>query len=308
MHGAISQHHVGIADANRLRLVVFSAPGPFQLALGRPGAVRRTKRPFGPIVADILKQNQLVVRSVRSQTAIRVLRELRLIAPARQDDLRGGFRIGHGPPLEFGPRGPGSLFWWRQRRVGRQPQIAVGETGQRGRFARATCRIGLHTVPARIAAFIEHPATIVQWLKPRQRLQATGEQMVLHTYQARRATAPHRAGTIVRRLKTVNFLLDLDTRRQRLLSGRSCYCHHQRENPAGSLPHGSGLRKERFGSFNVRRAEARCPHQATRRFDASHQPDFRPPRRPALSTMHSCETAAPRSSERGKHAFPSTRR
>ena len=84
MDGSLPQHNVGVTDTNRLRSVVFAAPRPLQLPLGRPVAIGSTKSPLRQVISDVLHQDQFAGLPVRSQAAIRVLRKLRGPLPSWQ--------------------------------------------------------------------------------------------------------------------------------------------------------------------------------------------------------------------------------
>jgi len=84
------------------------------------------------------------------------------------------------------------------------------KTNHGSRLARAPGLVHLLKLPPALAALVECPAAVVQWLDVRERLKAAGEDLVADAHQAGRAVAPKRPGTVIGVRVGVDVFLGLD--------------------------------------------------------------------------------------------------
>jgi hypothetical protein len=136
--------------------------------------------------------------------------EADLALPLRDRRLRAAGRV-RGGELEHLRLGRAVLLAGLAGvRVHGEEEAAVGEAGERARFA----LVGLAAVgdlfPAFVRALEEQPADVVERHAIGERADAAGEDFRADADDAGVAEAPHRAGAVVGGLVAVDFLFDLD--------------------------------------------------------------------------------------------------
>ena len=128
VHRTIVQGDVGVADADRLRFVVFRAPRPFQLSLAHPLTGAVSESPFHLRVVNILKDDHLSTSAIGRETAVGMLGKPGFAIPDRHDGSPWHFGIVCVEFQNLRPRGTGVLVRiGQQGGICRQKQAAVGE-------------------------------------------------------------------------------------------------------------------------------------------------------------------------------------
>ena len=135
MHGTILDRNIGIAHTDGLWFIIVRTPGPLDLPLGAPPAMPVKKGPLSMRIADVLKQDQLMIRTIGGKASIGVLGEP---GPARPD----GRQCSHGlagyiaVELKDLRSGTAGIGLWLGCGIGRQKQTAIRKADHRTGLAR----------------------------------------------------------------------------------------------------------------------------------------------------------------------------